>query len=358
MDVTAAVGTAATFARADHVHPVDTSRYAATNPSGYQTAAQVTASLGPYALIASPTFTGVPAGPTASPGTNTTQLATTAFVATATTGSVVTNPNRLDNGDMWVDQHNRGASVAVPAGGAGVVCPDRWGPFSTKAKFTVGQNYSVATRAPNFPYFLGVQTTGTGAAPVAADLNVISQGIEFDTFNDFGWGTANAQPATLSFWVNSSLTGNFAVCGSGWMCRPIGCSSPPTTSRLRIRGLRSPSQSPPTPLSHRPMRWTGAGNSPGLAVVFDLGTGATAQTSTGLGAWQNSATVAVASGAVKPQSPPATPNGCDHRREAGVGQRRHALSDQGALARSLARCQRCFVAKFTDGASLAHGQWA
>lgn len=33
------------------------------------------------ALIASPTFTGVPAAPTASPGTNTTQLATTAFVA-------------------------------------------------------------------------------------------------------------------------------------------------------------------------------------------------------------------------------------------------------------------------------------
>jgi len=32
------------------------------------------------ANIASPTFTGVPAGPTAAPGTNTTQLATTAFV--------------------------------------------------------------------------------------------------------------------------------------------------------------------------------------------------------------------------------------------------------------------------------------
>lgn len=37
-------------------------------------------------LLASPTFTGVPAAPTASPGTNTTQLATTAFVAAAVTG--------------------------------------------------------------------------------------------------------------------------------------------------------------------------------------------------------------------------------------------------------------------------------
>jgi hypothetical protein len=50
MDGAANVGTGTTWARADHVHPSDTSRYAATNPASYQTAAQVTASLGPYAL--------------------------------------------------------------------------------------------------------------------------------------------------------------------------------------------------------------------------------------------------------------------------------------------------------------------
>jgi hypothetical protein len=38
---------------------------------------------GSMALSASPTFTGTPAAPTASPGTNTTQLATTAFVTAA-----------------------------------------------------------------------------------------------------------------------------------------------------------------------------------------------------------------------------------------------------------------------------------
>ena len=45
MDGTAAVGAGTTWARADHVHPVDDSRYAATNPAGYQTAAQVNASI-------------------------------------------------------------------------------------------------------------------------------------------------------------------------------------------------------------------------------------------------------------------------------------------------------------------------
>jgi len=58
MDGTGSAGTAAFVSRGDHVHPSDTSR----------------------APLASPTFTGIPAAPTATTGTNTTQLATTAFV--------------------------------------------------------------------------------------------------------------------------------------------------------------------------------------------------------------------------------------------------------------------------------------
>ena len=61
MDGTAAVGTENKWAKGDHVHPSDTSK----------------------ANLASPTFTGTPKAPTASKGTNTTQLATTAFVQTA-----------------------------------------------------------------------------------------------------------------------------------------------------------------------------------------------------------------------------------------------------------------------------------
>ncbi len=55
---TAAVGTSLSFARQDHVHPTDTTR----------------------ASLASPALTGVPTAPTAAVGTNSTQLATTAFV--------------------------------------------------------------------------------------------------------------------------------------------------------------------------------------------------------------------------------------------------------------------------------------
>lgn len=64
MDGTATVGTETAFARGDHIHPKDTSK----------------------ANLASPTFTGTPKAPTASAGTNTTQIATTAFVQTAVGG--------------------------------------------------------------------------------------------------------------------------------------------------------------------------------------------------------------------------------------------------------------------------------
>lgn len=61
MDGTASVGSELAFARGDHRHPTDTSR----------------------APLASPAFTGTPTAPTAASGTNTTQLATTAFVQSA-----------------------------------------------------------------------------------------------------------------------------------------------------------------------------------------------------------------------------------------------------------------------------------
>ena len=49
-----------------------------------------------YAKLASPTFTGTPKAPTATAGTNTTQIATTEFVQTAVSGLVDSAPTTLD----------------------------------------------------------------------------------------------------------------------------------------------------------------------------------------------------------------------------------------------------------------------
>jgi len=51
MDGVAAAGVGASFARADHVHPSDTSLYPVTNPAGYQTAGQVTAAINASAYV-------------------------------------------------------------------------------------------------------------------------------------------------------------------------------------------------------------------------------------------------------------------------------------------------------------------
>jgi|SRR5580692_3717980 hypothetical protein len=58
MNGAASPGAQAAWARGDHIHPVDTSRYAATNPSNFQTAAQVTASLAAYLPLSGGTMTG------------------------------------------------------------------------------------------------------------------------------------------------------------------------------------------------------------------------------------------------------------------------------------------------------------
>lgn len=74
MDGAAAVGTGTKLAREDHRHPTDTSR----------------------APLASPALTGTPTAPTAAPGTNTTQLANTAFVQSAVAALVASSPAALD----------------------------------------------------------------------------------------------------------------------------------------------------------------------------------------------------------------------------------------------------------------------
>ena len=65
----------------------------ASNNTGSNTGDQDLSGLAP---IASPTFTGTPAAPTASAGTNTTQIATTAFVSTAVANLVDSAPSDLN----------------------------------------------------------------------------------------------------------------------------------------------------------------------------------------------------------------------------------------------------------------------
>jgi hypothetical protein len=112
--------------------------------------------------------------------------------------------NRIINGDMRIDQRNAGASV-TPANGTYTL--DRWGvnQFASASKFSVQQSSTTPTGFNN-----SLIVTSLSAYSVAVgDIYSIFQRIEGFNVADLGWGTANAQTVTLSFWVRSSLTGTF-----------------------------------------------------------------------------------------------------------------------------------------------------
>ena len=73
------------------------------------------------ALVASPTFTGSPSGPTAAPGTSTTQLATTAFVQAALGGGGIVNSFNGRSGAVTLtpaDVANASGAILLSAGTA------------------------------------------------------------------------------------------------------------------------------------------------------------------------------------------------------------------------------------------------
>jgi hypothetical protein len=116
--------------------------------------------------------------------------------------------NRIINGAMVIDQRNAGASQ-TPASTGVAYTTDRWYAYNR----LIASKYSVQQLTSNPPAgytnYLGV--TSLSAYSVASgDIFYISQVIEGYNIADLGWGTANAKTVTLSFWVQSSLTGQHA----------------------------------------------------------------------------------------------------------------------------------------------------
>jgi hypothetical protein len=108
-----------------------------------------------------------------------------------------------------IDQRNAGASV-TPAG-VETYTVDRFSYIGTLAsKFTFQQNAGGGTAPTGFTNYLGLTATTAVASPAAGDQFALYHKIEGFNCADLGFGSANASPVTVSFWVRSSLTGTFA----------------------------------------------------------------------------------------------------------------------------------------------------
>ena len=116
--------------------------------------------------------------------------------------------NRIINGAMVIDQRNAGASVNPPTDG-GYSTVDRWRTFRSQAsKYTIQQNAGAATPPVGFGFYLGV-TSSSAYSITSSDYFMLNTRVEGFNWADLSWGTASASTATLSFWVQSSLTGTF-----------------------------------------------------------------------------------------------------------------------------------------------------
>jgi hypothetical protein len=115
--------------------------------------------------------------------------------------------NRIINGDMRIDQRNAGAAVTGSGGYTFTV--DRFKFYSSGASKLSGQQ--VASTYQGFTNRLKM-TSLAATTPAAADEYELYHNLEGFNVADFGWGTTNAVPVTLSFIASSSLTGTFAGC--------------------------------------------------------------------------------------------------------------------------------------------------
>jgi hypothetical protein len=126
--------------------------------------------------------------------------------------------NRVINGAMRFDQRHLGNN-SLPTTSVYVI--DRW-KYTTNisSKLTFKQlngvqsdasNYESGGSPTNFSNSLKITTT-TAYTSSSTDYLVLEHRIEGFNLADLNWGTANAKPVTLSFWMKSSLTGSHSGC--------------------------------------------------------------------------------------------------------------------------------------------------
>jgi hypothetical protein len=117
--------------------------------------------------------------------------------------------NRIINGGMVIDQRNAGALVAGAAGNIYGVDRFPTGAFGSATGRISAQQSSTVPVGAGFTKSLVNTVTTADASPSALYGYCIQQKIEGYNVADLMWGTADAKPVTLSFWVRSSIAGTY-----------------------------------------------------------------------------------------------------------------------------------------------------
>lgn len=185
--------------------------------------------------------------------------------------------NRIINGAMMIDQRNAGASFTPVDNAYGL---DRYRYSLTQASKMTAQQSSTTPSGVGFSY---LHTVGASANVTvgASDIFAFSQIIEGFNTADLKFGTASASTVTLSFWVQSSVTGTFSVALLN------GAANRSYVSTYTISSANTWEQKSITIAGDTSGTWVGATNGSGLRVYFDLGAGSNYTASAG--SWQSGA---------------------------------------------------------------------
>jgi len=169
--------------------------------------------------------------------------------------------NKIINGAMMISQRN-GTSTITPADNDYVT--DRWSfGIAQSSKLTSAQS-SVAPAGFSNSVLV---TSSSAFTPSSTDLFRFTQKIEGFNTVDLAFGTASAKSVTLTFWVQSSLTGTFG----GSLQNNAGDRSYPFT--YTILSANTWEQKSLTIVGDTTGTWIGATNGIGLYLNFSLGAG-------------------------------------------------------------------------------------
>jgi hypothetical protein len=171
--------------------------------------------------------------------------------------------NLIINGAMAFSQRNGTSLITLNSGGSVLYEFDRWArQVYQNGKLTLQQ----VTDAPSgFSYSIKA-TTASAITASNSDYYMIRQPIEgFDSAH-LAYGTSSARTTTLSFWVKSTLTGQWSgsiknATGNRAYTFPYYINSPST---WEYKTVIIPGDTSGT--------WIGSTNGIGLAVMYDLGT--------------------------------------------------------------------------------------
>jgi hypothetical protein len=190
--------------------------------------------------------------------------------------------NRIINGAMTISQR-LGTSSVTPTTLFSQYTLDRWTYNGSQAsKASVQQDAGGVTPPAGFTDYLGI-TSLSAYSVLSSDFFGILQHIEGFNTADLAFGTASAQPVTLSFWVRSSLTGTFGgnLANSANNRNYVFSYTISAANTWEYKTITVPGDTTGTWLTN---------NGIGLQVVFSIGSGSNFTAAPG--SWSASATYA------------------------------------------------------------------